>query len=123
MQFAGKTLGEAEAEMGGGRWIGGCLSMCGNSVIPTYSYEISAHKLNGGLNYRIDAIAPDEESDELFGWADRMRESHGEDYVVGMAYQCDGAQDAEARAATRDMQIVSVTVSDDLQSLFCNGSE
>ena len=121
MQFAGKTLGEAAAEFGSGRYVAGCLSMCGNATEPTHAFEVSGYRANGFLNYRVEAMATtDGEWDRLHAWKDQMVTSHGEDYVLAdMTYQCSEADAVGARAATQDLQIVSVTVSRDSSTLAC----
>lgn len=122
MQYAGKTLGQAAAEFGSGRYVAGCLSMCGNAAEPTHAFEVSGYRANGFLNYSIEAMATtDAEWDRLHSWKDRMVANHGEDYVVmDMSYQCSDADAEGARAATQNLQIISVTVSRDHEILVCN---
>lgn len=121
MQFAGKTLGQAAAEFGGGRYVAGCLSMCGNAADPTYALEVPGYRANGFLNYSVEAMATtDAEWDRLHAWKDQMVASHGEDYVLSdMTYQCSDADAEGARAATQNLQIISVTVSRDDKLLVC----
>lgn len=122
MRYHGATLADAEAQLGGGRYVGGCISMCGNAADPTYGYEIPGYRANGNLSYRIEAAATTEADwDRLSGWAGQMRASRGDDYVASMTYQCDGEQDQAARSATKDLKVVSVTVAVDApNSLTCS---
>lgn len=121
MQFAGKTLSEAEAELGGGRYVAGCISGCGNAADPTYGYEIAGYRANGFLNYSIQAMPEsDADWDRLFAWKDQMVAERGEDFVVmEMGYQCDPAFAQGNRTATKDFRIVSVTVSSEPEGLTC----
>lgn len=122
MRFSGKTLGEAAAEFGGGRFVAGCLSMCGNAAEATHAFEVSGYRANAFLNYNIEAMATtDAEWDRLLSWKDRMVANHGEDYVVmDMSYQCSDSDAESARAATQNLEIISVTVSRDDKILVCN---
>ncbi len=123
MRFDGKTLEDAEAEIGG-QYVGGCIRGCGNSVEPTYGLELLGYRANGNLNYRIEAQpTSDGEWDRVFAWGARMEDIHGEEHVLAMSFQCSDADKEGARAATKDLKITSVTVSNDFDMLTCTGSQ
>lgn len=121
MRFAGKTLEDAEAQIGG-QYVGGCIRACGNSVEPTYGLELLGYQANGNLNYRIEAQpTTDAEWERVFAWGAQMEDTRGDEHVLAMSFQCDDADKEGARAATKNLRVSSVTVSDDFEMLTCNG--
>lgn len=118
MRFAGKTLGDTAAD----RFLGGCFEACGRAGNDLVSAEYQGSMAEGALSYRFDAmVQTDAQSERMGAWLERMRAEHGDRYIWDMDFQCDDAQAQEAREATADLQIVSVTVSNVSDMLVCKG--
>lgn len=105
------TLGDVGAALMGASPVADCLTSCGNAADPYVGIRHTGSHAEDYIN--IEAFAPvlgDKSGDAWSSWADAIRASESDDYLVKATFNCDGKYDAIGMKAVSDVPVGIVYV-------------